>query len=120
MGAAEPSVTTVFVDATMTLVVTVDARQLGLVSMQVDNLSAETFSGFLRRRVSSLMSEATSSMPDFSEIQPLGSVDGSGNPTDSVMADVDVEGSATLELYGRMTGAGGNVRVSYRKAGPKP
>lgn len=118
---ADPTSTTVAVAATMTLVATIDTRALGLVSIQVDNLDgAQTFSGFLRRKVASSMATATSSMPDFSAIQPAGSLDADGNPTDSVMADVDVEGSATLELYGRMSGAGGDVRVSYRKAGPKP
>lgn len=118
---ADPSSTTVAVAATMTLVATLDTRALGLVSMQVDNLDAtQVFSGFIRRKVASSMATATSSMPDFSAIQPVGSLDTDGNPSDSVMADVDVEGSALLELYGRMSGAGGNVRVSFRKAGPKP
>lgn len=118
---ADPSATTTFVNATMTLVATVDTRQLGLVTLQVDNLDAtQVFSGFLRRKVGSAMASATSSMPDFSAIQPSGSTDSDGNPTDSVVADVDVEGGAELELYGRMSGAGGNVRWSARKAGPKP
>lgn len=121
MAAPEPTATTVFVNATMTQVASIDVRQLGIVSIQVDNLdAAQVFSGFLRRNVSASMNDATSSMPDFSQVQPLGSLDPDGNPSDSAMADVDVEGSATLDLYGRMSGAGGNVRVSYRKTGPKP
>lgn len=116
----DPTTTTVAVAATLTRLFELDTRALGLVTVQVDNLDAsQTFEGYLRRRVAAAMASSTSTMPDFSLIQPVGSVDSAGNPTDSITADVDVAGSAVLELWGRMSGAGGNVRWSARKAGPK-
>ena len=65
------------------------------------------------------MTPATSSLPDFISIAPASSTDANGNPTDVVVCDIDVEGSAVLSLVGFMSGAGGNVSYSVRKSGSK-
>lgn len=118
--AADPPITTVAVGPTLTTVFTLDVRQLGLATVQVQNLDPlQTFSGVIRRSVSELMTAATSTLPDFISILPAGSVDASGNPLDVVVCDVDVEGSAVLSLVGFMSGAGGDISYSVRKSGPK-
>jgi hypothetical protein len=118
--ASDPPVTAVAVAPTMTTVFQLDARYLGLATVAVQNLDpTQTFSGYIRRAVSAGMTLATSSLPDFVSILPAGSVDAVGNPTDVVVCDVDVEGSAVLSLVGFMSGAGGNVSYSVRKSGPK-
>lgn len=118
---ADPPVTTIAVAATSTLVFTMDVRALGLVTLQVRNLAVgQTCRGYLWRRVANALSYAASTMPDFSSIAAAGSVDADGNPTDCVTADIDVEGSADLVFVALMSGAGGDISWSARKAGPKP
>jgi hypothetical protein len=118
--AADPPVTPATVGPTMTPVFALDVRQLGLATVQVQNLDpTQTFSGVIRRSVSELMKSATSTLPDFISILPAGSLDATGNPLDVVVCDVDVEGSAVLSLVGFMSGAGGNISYSVRKSGPK-
>ena len=117
--AADPPVVVVAVSPTLMTVFALDVRSFGLVTVQVQNLTAQTFSGVIRRSVSPLLTSATTPLFDFSSIAPAGSVDASGNPTDVVAADIDVEGSAVLSLVGFMSGAGGNVSYSARKSGPK-
>lgn len=116
----DPPVVTLPVAPTATVVWSADVRRLGLCTLQVQNLDAsQVFAGFLQRKVAGELGWSTSTMPDFSSIQPAGSLDGDGNPIDAVTADVDVEGTAELRLVGRMSGAGGDVSVSVRTSGPK-
>lgn len=118
--ASDPPVIPFTVGPTTTTVFEFDARHLGLATVQVQNLDpTQTFSGFIRRGVAAGMALATSTLPDFVSILPAGSVDGSGNPLDVVVCDVDVEGSAVLSLVGFMSGAGGDISYSVRKSGPK-
>lgn len=113
MSGLDPTATTVAVTPTLMTVAAVDVRRWGLVTVQVDNLDpTQTFSGWIHRRVATEMGASTSTMPDFTSIAPAGSLDSDGNPTDSVTADIDVEGSATLELVGKMSGVGGDVRYT--------
>lgn len=118
---ADPPIAPAFVDSTLTLVFSLDVRALGLVTLQVQNLDAtQVCEGYVRRRVAQGLTSAVSSLPDFVAIQPAGSVDAAGNPTDTVTCDIDAAGSALLEFAARMSGAGGNIQYSFRKAGPKP
>lgn len=120
MSQADPPVTTAAIAPTSTLVFTLNVRTLGLVTLQVRNLAAgQICSGFLWRRVSGQLSYSASTMPDFSSIAAAGSVDAQGNPTDCVTADIDVEGTADLVFVALMSGAGGDIEWSARKAGPK-
>jgi hypothetical protein len=117
---ADPPISTTAINGTSTLVFALDVRNIGLVTLQVQNLDAlQTFSGFLWRKVAGGLDYSASTMPDFSSISPAGAVDGQGNPLDSVTADIDVEGSAELVFVGLMSGAGGDISWSVRKAGPK-
>jgi len=121
MAQADPPIATVAVAPTLTTIFSMDVRALGLVTVQIQNMDAtQTFSGYVRRSaVVAGLTSAPSSMPDFLGIAPAGSLDANGNPTDVVVADIDVEGSGLLSIVGFMSGAGGNVQYTARKAGPK-
>lgn len=116
----DPAIATAPVASTATVVWSADVRRLGLCTVQVQNLeAAQTFVGFIQRKVAAGLDWSTSTLPDFTSIQPAGTLDADGNPLDCVTADIDVEGTAELRLVGHMTGAGGDVQVSVRTAGPK-
>lgn len=116
----DPEVTTVAVAPTATTVWSGDVRRHGLVTVQVQNLDAtQTFSGSLLRKVAGALGWSTSTMGDLASISPAGTLDGAGNPLDSVTVDVDVEGTAELAVVGFMSGAGGDVSVSVRTSGLK-
>lgn len=117
---AEPVVTTTAIAPTLTQVFDRDVRNVAFVSLQVTNLNgSQVMSGFLRSSVNSQLAGATSTMPDFVSLQPAGSVDADGNPTDSVTADIDCGGRSRLQFYMRASGAGGNVSWTLRSTGPK-
>lgn len=116
----DPTPVTVTIAPTLTTVVSVDARNVALLTIQVQNLDAlQTASGYIHAKVSGSMGAATSTFPDFASVLPAGSVDGDGNPTDCVSADIDCAGLAEVTLVMRMSGAGGDVKYAMRKAGPK-
>lgn len=118
--ALDPEITTVAVAPTLTVLAEVDVRREGLVTVQVSNLDvAQTLAGYVQRKVAGGLGWSTSSIPDFSSIQPAGTVDAAGNPLDSVTADLDVTGTAVIRVVGEMSGAGGNAQVAVRKTGPK-
>lgn len=117
---ADPVVSTVAVAPTMTTILTLDVRRIGLATIHLRNLDAtQTLEAYVQRNVAQGLPLAASSLPDFSALQPAGSVDAAGNPTDAAVCDVDVGGCATIALVGRMSGAGGNVQVAVRFTGPK-
>lgn len=102
--APSSSPVTVLVAPTTTVVLEVDTRYTDVLTVQVTNLDGtQTFDGTVQRRTFSETAFADSTLPDFETI-PAGG---------SVMADIDTRGSAVTRLVGTMSGAGGNVRVSY-------
>lgn len=120
MSEADPIVTTVAVAPTPTTVVSVDVRSVGLLTLQVQNLDAlQTVYGFIHTKVARAMGEATSTFPDFAAIPPAGTLDADGNPVDCVSADINCEGLAEISLVMFMSGLGGDVQYTMRKAGPK-
>lgn len=102
--------TTVAVAPTSTLLCTIECRSSSRVTLQVVNTDgSQTFVGEVRRRTQSETTYAPSTLGDFSSV----------GPGSSVMADLDVEGTEAIQLWGTMSGAGGNVRVSaQRRAAP--
>lgn len=119
---------TVTVNATLTLICSIDVslgglplgrRHTQLVTLSLQQLDpSQTLNAFIRQRIAATEPAATSSFPDFQGIQPAGSVDADGNPTDIRVADLDVGGSGVIEVYGRQSGAGGSVRYVYQLTGP--
>lgn len=100
-----PSVSpaTVAVASTTTPVVTVECRASEVLTIQLVNTDGtQTFNGTVQRRTYGETTWSDSSLPDFQGI----------GPGSSVMADIDVRGSAYVRLVGTMSGVGGNVRVS--------
>lgn len=117
----DPEVTTATIAPTLTTVFERDVRRWGLGTLQVQNLDpTQVFSGYLRRKVAGSLGFALVSLGDFLSIQPAGSVDADGNPTDSVTADLDLEGSAEIEFVGKMDGAGGDISWALRVSSVKP
>ena len=101
-----PSVLTVAVAPTSTVVVDLDVRADEWVTAQVDNLdAAQSFVGIVERRQAAEASWAPSTLTDLSCVLPLS----------SVVVDLDVSGTGFLRIVGTMSGAGGNVRVCVRK-----
>ncbi len=100
----------VAVGPTTTTVLEADTRFVEDLAVQVTNLDAtQTFTGSVTRRTWQETVFSTSPLPDF-EVVPPGA---------SVMADLDVRGSAVTRLVGTMSGAGGNVQVSYVRRAAK-
>ena len=117
---ADPAITTIAVAPALTQMATLDVRNIGKLTVQVQNLDAiQTCSVFIQRKVSQAMGFGVTPFADLTAIPPAGSLDADGNPADAVTADIDCAGTAVLLFAGRMSGAGGNVRLSYRHAGPK-
>jgi hypothetical protein len=99
---------TVSVAPTTTTVLEVDTRYISNLAVQVTNLdSVQSFSGKVQRRTWDESYWADSPIPDFSVVAA----------GQSVMADLDVRGTAMLRIVGTMDGAGGNVQVSYTRRG---
>lgn len=108
MTALAPSSSPVQVSVapTTTTVLVLDVRYVEQVAVQVTNLDGtQTFDGIVERKTFQETAYAPSTMPDFQGLAPGA----------SVMADIDCRGSAYLRLVGTMSGAGGNVRVSYTR-----
>lgn len=117
---ADPTPVTVAVTPTLLTVAVFDVRNIGTLSLQVQNLDAsQTMTGFIQKKVATAMGYATSSLPDFTAIQPVGSVDADGNPTDCAGADIDCAGLSDVALAMKSSGVGGDVRYVARKSGPK-
>ena len=109
--AADPSRVVVAVATTSTVVIELDVRDDGWVTLQVDNLNAaQTFNGTIERRQSSLMAWVPSTLSDFEGVGPL----------TGIVADLDVSGTGFMRLVGAMSGAGGDVAVCARKGWRKP
>jgi hypothetical protein len=99
---------TVSVAPTSTVVLEVDTRYISNLSVQITNIdSTQVFAGTVQRRTWDETSWATSNIPDFATV----------SPGSSIMADLDVRGTAMLRIVGTMDGAGGNVQVSYTRRG---
>lgn len=95
---------TVAVAPTETTIATLDVSAKRRVQLQVVNLdAAQTFVGTLYTRTLYESEWAPSPFPDFSSVGPLA----------SVAPVLDLEGIAAVELRGYMSGAGGDVRVSW-------
>lgn len=93
----------VAVAPTSTLLGEWDTKRDELLTVQLENLDAsQTCSATVHRKVSGASGYAVSTLGDFSSIAAL----------DSVCADLDVRGTASIRIYATMSGAGGNVRVS--------
>lgn len=105
---SEPAVVTVA--PTNTTVLEVDTRFVDVLTVQLTNTDGtQTFAGTVQRRTHNETAFADSDIPDFSGV----------GPGVSVMADLDTRGSAVVRLVGYMSGAGGDVRVSYvRRVSP--
>ena len=102
MSFPDPAGVVVSVAPTDTVVITANVRSVARASLQVDNLDgAQTFAGTIERRVADTGAWAPSTLGDFSIV--------AAGP--SVMADVDVAGTADSRLVGTMSGAGGDVRA---------
>jgi len=102
---------TVAVAPTETTVLTLDCRAVDTVAVQLVNTDgSQTFNGTVYRRTAAETTYAPSTVPDFAGLAP-----GS-----SVMADLDVRGSAYVQLRGTMSGIGGNVRASYTRRANTP
>lgn len=96
---------TITVAPTTTILAVIDARQYEYLSVQIENLDpTQTFSGTVQRRLNSSNDFANSTIPDFAEIPPLG----------SVVADLDTASAVDIRLTGTMSGAGGDIRLTAR------
>lgn len=103
---SSPEVVTVA--PTTTTVLEVDTRYITNLAVQISNLDGtQTFVGAVQRRTYGETNWATSTLPDFDSIAA----------GQSVMADLDVKGTAVLRIVGTMSGAGGDVQVSYTRRG---
>lgn len=104
---------TVAVTPVNAVLATVDVGPSELVSVQVENLSAtETFYGVIRRKNASGNTPAPSSIGDLNGVPPVGTLGPNGEDLSSVVVDCSVPASTVLDLLGRMTGGGGDVRIT--------
>jgi len=105
--------TTVAVTPVNAVLASVDVGPSELVSVQVENLSAtETFTGIIRRANASTNTPAPSTIGDLRGVPPLGTLGPDGEDLSSVVVDCSVPASSSLDVVGKMTGLGGNVRIT--------
>jgi hypothetical protein len=103
-GAPITGPVTVAVAPTETTVATVDTTSRAVCAIQVDNLDgSQTFTGTVYARVSASGAWAPTTLPDFTGL----------GPGASVAPAMDTTGYSGIQLRGLMSGAGGNVRVTY-------
>lgn len=82
-------------------------------SLQVENLSAtETFTGYVRSRLSPNNGMAVSTVGDLNSIPPDGTVGPNGEDLSKVLVTLDLPANSEVDVVGLMTGLGGNVRVT--------
>jgi hypothetical protein len=82
-------------------------------SLQVENLSAtETFTGYVRSRLSPNIGMAVSTLGDLNSIPPSGTVGPNGEDLSRVLVTLDLPANAEVDVVGLMTGLGGDVRVT--------
>lgn len=112
MGAVSLKPRTVAVTPVMSVVLEVDVGPSEVVSIQVENLSSETFTGIIRRSNDTGNAMSPTTMPDLRSIPPAGTLGPDGEDLSSVVVDCLVPANSKLDVIGKMTGAGGNVRVT--------
>ena len=104
------------VAVTPVLMALFDALTVGAqeaLSIQVENLSAtETFTGYVRSRLSPNIGMAVSTLGDLNSIPPSGTVGPNGEDLSKVLVTLDLPANAEVDVVGLMTGLGGNVRVT--------
>jgi hypothetical protein len=82
-------------------------------SIQVENLSAtETFTGYVRGRLSPNVGMAVSTLGDLNSIPPSGTVGPNGEDLSKLLVTLDLPANAEVDVVGLMTGLGGDVRVT--------
>lgn len=105
--------TVVAVTPVNAVVCEVDVGPSESVSIQVENLSAtETFTGIVRRSNDASNAMSPSTIGDLRSIPPLGTLGPDGEDLSSVVVDCSVPASTKLDVLGKMTGVGGNVRIT--------
>lgn len=105
--------TVVSVTPVNSVVCAVDVGPSEVVSIQVENLSAtETFYGIIRRSNASGNAMSPSTIGDLRGVPPLGTLGPDGEDISSVTVDVSVPANSQLDVLARMTGAGGDVRIT--------
>jgi hypothetical protein len=99
--------TTVAVGAADTTLATFDTKFTDVLSVQVTNSDAvQVFAGLIKRRLDSSQAFATTTIPDFSAVAPLG----------TAVVDIDTRGTTEVRITGAMSGAGGNVVITARRS----
>lgn len=110
-----PSGSVVTVGPTPTVILSLDVRTEEWLTVQIQNLDgSQTVRGYVQRRQSDSSGWGVSTIGDFGSISPAGTVDGDGNPLDAPSADLDITGTGFLRIVGVSSGAGAQVRVTYR------
>ena len=100
----------VAVGPTSTTLLTLDTRFVDTVAAQVTNLDpTQTLDVTVQRRTYSEAVWANSQLADLRTV----------NPGESLMVDLNVGATAMTRLVGTMSGAGGNVQVSYVRRAAK-
>ena len=95
------------------VVCSVDVGPSEVVSIQVENLSAtETFYGVIRRANDANNTMSPSTIGDLRGIPPLGTLGPDGEDLSSVVVDASVPANSVLDVLAKMTGAGGDVRIT--------
>ena len=82
-------------------------------SLELENLSAtETFTGYVRSRLSPNVGMAVSTLGDLNSVPPSGTVGPNGEDLSKVLVTLDLPANAEVDVVGLMTGLGGDVRVT--------
>ena len=82
-------------------------------SLELENLSAtETFTGYVRSRLSPNAGRAVSTLGDLNSVPPSGTVGPNGEDLSKVLVTLDLPANAEVDVVGLMTGLGGDVRVT--------
>ena len=82
-------------------------------SLELENPSAtETFTGYVRSRLSPNVGMAVSTLGDLNSVPPSGTVGPNGEDLSKVLVTLDLPANAEVDVVGLMTGLGGDVRVT--------
>ena len=98
--------TSVSVGTSRTTVATFDSRYTNTVTVQIENTDATSvFVGRVERRLDPTMSFAPTTLVDFAAV----------GPGESVVADLDTQGTSEVRITGVMSDATGTVLVTARR-----